>query len=235
MKRYFVCYYRLSTDKKKNKKKGQTGLGLDAQKKYNHGFVESVEGEIIGEFTDIESGSKTNRKELQKAILLCVQKNAALVVGKLDRLSRDGFRILVQLEDAGVEYIDSTSPNDNDFIKAVKFSLARDERQKVSQRTKDALQALKDKGAKLVNPQHLTDQARQKGGAAMKFKALANANNRRASAYATLLRESGMSFRKISDELNAKGFLTSQGKAFQAMSTKRVIEMISKQPLLASK
>lgn len=225
MKRNFVGYKRLSTDRTKNKKKGQTGLGLDAQDKYINSFVESVDGKLIAEFTDIESGGKVNRLKLQEAILLCVKENAALVIAKIDRLSRDGFRILVQLEDAGVEYIDATAPNDNDFVKAVKFALARDERQKISQRTKDALQALKDKGVKLGNPQHLTDQAREKAVLSNKFKASTNANNRRASAYATLLREAGMSFRKIASELNMQGFLTSQGKPFHAMSAKRVVEM----------
>ncbi len=136
MKKKIVCYYQLSTDRNKNKKRGQIGLGLDAQRKYNYGYIESVDGSIVGEFTDIESGAKVNRVELQKTILLCVKENATLLVGKLDRLFRDGFRILVQQEDSRVEYIDSTSPNDNDFIKAVKFSLARDERQKVMREAK---------------------------------------------------------------------------------------------------
>lgn len=225
MNKKFVCYYRLSTDQTRNKKKGQTGLGLDAQRRYNLSYIESVQGDIIDEFTDIESGAKIDRPELQKAIQMCLEKKAALLVGKLDRLSRDGFKIMVQLEDLGIEYIDSTAPNDNDFIKAIKFSLARDERQKVSERTRAALKALKEKGVKLGNPQHLTKEARKNGSNAMKVKAATNVNNRRAAAYAATLRESGMSLRLIANELNLQGFVTSQGKSFRAMSVKRVIDM----------
>lgn len=35
-----------------------------------------------------------------------------LVVSQIDRLSRDGFRIMAMLEDAGVKYIEASSPNE---------------------------------------------------------------------------------------------------------------------------
>ena len=221
----FVCYYRLSTDRTKNKTKGQTGLGLEAQKRAIHSYIESVDGEVIGEFKDIESGGKATRSGVQEAILLCSQEQATLIIHKMDRLSRDGYRIMTQLEDAKVRYIAADSPHDSEVIKAIKFSFAKDELKKISSRTKAALQELKAKGVKLGTPKNLTQEARKKGAEATRLKALTNSNNVKANAYASVLRKSGMSLREIAAELNSKGFKTSRGKLFNAMQVKRVIEM----------
>ncbi|WP_373515347.1 recombinase family protein [Persicitalea sp.] len=57
-----VAYYRVSTAYQ-----GASGLGLGAQ---NTGIVSFLRGsgEVIGDYTDIESGKRNDRPELMKAI-----------------------------------------------------------------------------------------------------------------------------------------------------------------------
>ena len=78
----YVLYFRVST-----RKQGESGLGLEAQRAYIDHFYKDKP--ILAEFTDVRSG-KTIRKrpELQKAIALCKQERAVLVIAKIDRLSR---------------------------------------------------------------------------------------------------------------------------------------------------
>ena len=52
----YVAYYRVSTDKQ-----GQSGLGLSAQKAAVKRYLNGGDWEIIGEFTEVESGRKGRR------------------------------------------------------------------------------------------------------------------------------------------------------------------------------
>src|SRR5215469_7087021 len=47
----FVSYYRVSTDKQ-----GKSGLGLEAQRKAVHDYLNGGTWSLVGEFTEIESG-----------------------------------------------------------------------------------------------------------------------------------------------------------------------------------
>lgn len=79
----YVPYYRVSTDRQ-----GRSGLGLDAQRAAVAGYTQG-RGEVLAEFTEIESGKKNDRPELAEALALCRQKKARLVIAKLDRLARN--------------------------------------------------------------------------------------------------------------------------------------------------
>lgn len=61
------------------------GLGLSAQITSVNSYLYN-KGEIVAEFTDIESGEKNNRPELLKASALCKEKGGVLLIAKLDRL-----------------------------------------------------------------------------------------------------------------------------------------------------
>ena len=60
----FVAYYRVSTERQ-----GKSGLGLAAQKRKIDEFLTS-NGDLVGEFCDIQSGRDDNRTELQRALAL---------------------------------------------------------------------------------------------------------------------------------------------------------------------
>lgn len=214
----YVAYYRVST-----KEQGLTGLGLDSQRESVRHFVDNVNGNLINELMEVASAKADNRINLNKAIRECQTHKAILVVKKLDRLSRGGFKIAVRLEELGIQYIESDSPNDNELLKNLKLAIAKDERQKISERTKAALTVLKNKGVKLGSPQNLTNAGRVKGAKAMQLKKELNENNRRAKAYASKLKENGLSLRGIADNLNANGFQTARGNTFNPIQVSRLL------------
>jgi len=78
----------------------------------------------------------------------------------------------------------------------------------------------------LGSPANLTDAARAKGSKAIQEKALANANNRRATGYIKQLRNMKMTYRTIAAKLNEEGFRTSRDKLFEAMSVKRLYDRV---------
>ena len=110
----FVSYVRVSTQEQ-----GKSGLGLAAQKQSVLSYIH-LNGELVGEFIDIESGSSDTRKGLLDAIDACVTHGATLVVKELSRITRSGYRILALLDEKNVTYIESTSPYDPIFLKDVK-------------------------------------------------------------------------------------------------------------------
>ena len=79
----YVAYYRVSTQRQ-----GQSGLGLEAQQASVSQFVNG-HGELIAELTEIESGKRSDRPELAKAIAQSKRCGATLVIAKLDRLARN--------------------------------------------------------------------------------------------------------------------------------------------------
>src|SRR5580765_6389797 len=95
----FVGYYRVSTQRQ-----GVSGLGIEAQQAAVLNYLRG-RGELVGAFVEVESGRKggKRRPELVKALAECKRSRAALVVGKLDRLSRDVRFFLETLDDAGVD------------------------------------------------------------------------------------------------------------------------------------
>ena len=70
-----IAYYRVSTDRQ-----GKSGLGLEAQNETVQQFATFKQWELIGEFTEIESGKKNNRPQLQEALKQCLKQKAVLVI-----------------------------------------------------------------------------------------------------------------------------------------------------------
>lgn len=206
MKR-FIAYYRVSTQKQ-----GNSGLGLDAQKRMVRNYLKD-DDILIDQFEEVESGKNDNRPQLLKAIEKSKSEGATLLIAKLDRLSRSaGFIFL--LKDSNVDFKCVDMPEANSLTIGIMAVLAQEERLLISKRTTDALQELKSKGVKLGNPKNLTPEARKMGSEAMRLKAIQNDNNRKATALIVSLRNAGSSYSKIADELNKNGFKTSRGCEF---------------------
>lgn len=219
MKNY-VAYYRVSTQKQ-----GNSGLGLQAQQDTVKRFVGI--GTLLVEFTEIESGKNDKRSELQKAIAFAKANNATLVIAKLDRLSRNASFIF-QLRDSNVDFICCDIPDANTMTIGIFALLAQQEREMISERTKKALQAKKEKGFILGKPENFTDEMRAKGRKAYHQKAIENENNRRAFSMIQLLRNQKATYRSIADKLNSSGFTTSTGKRFYANSVKQIENLFGK-------
>lgn len=225
----YVAYYRVSTEEQ-----GNSGLGLKAQATSVLSFV-SQNGKLVGEFQDIESGASESRKGMVEAIEACKRNNATLVVKEMSRISRGGFKYRQILEDANIDFIECSSPHDPEFVKDIKFSLAKDERKKIRQRTKDALGEIKlklergevhiSKAGNIVtslgNPENLSDSARTVSIEVRRKKALEDENNVRAGAFIVALSNNN-NFKQITEKLNQAGFKTSRGNQFSEVQTKRL-------------
>jgi Resolvase, N terminal domain len=98
------------------------------------------------EFTEIESGKRADRPELEKALAPCKKQRAKLVIAKLDRLSRNLASIATLME-SGVEFVAVDNPHANKLTIHILAAVAQHEREMISERTKAALQAAKKRGA----------------------------------------------------------------------------------------
>lgn len=217
----YIPYYRVST-----KTQGLSGLGLEAQKKSVLNYI--GEGNILSEFTEIESGRKNDRQQLQNAIDMCIDNEATLVIAKLDRLSRNASFIL-SLFESKVKFVAVDMPNANELTVGIMSIIAQDEAKRISERTIAALQIKSEQlalvGKRLGTPANLTDDARLKSVIVRKEKAKNNSNNKK--AYALISVCSG-SFRSIAILLNDGDFKTSTGCNFTPMAVSRIKRLYEK-------
>src|ERR1035437_2413859 len=79
--RRYVAYYRVSTARQ-----GRSGLGLEAQRQAVAHCLNGGEWEIIAEFTEVESGRRNDRPQLEQALTAARLHRCPLVVSKVDRL-----------------------------------------------------------------------------------------------------------------------------------------------------
>jgi DNA invertase Pin-like site-specific DNA recombinase len=221
MKKY-IAYLRVST-----KAQEKSGLGLLAQRAIIAHYAKIEGAEIAKEYIESESGKEMdNRPVLEMAINDCLKEDAILVVAKLDRLSRDVEHIFKIQKQLGERFKSCDLPTTDALTLSIFAGLAQREREIISIRTKVALQAKKAQGVKLGNPEHLTQEARDKGVAAIKAKAKANTHNRVASALIDKCKKENKTLQAIADELNQHGFKTSQGKRFNPISVSRLANRV---------
>jgi DNA invertase Pin-like site-specific DNA recombinase len=142
----FVAYFRVSTDRQ-----GKSGLGLEAQREAVLAYLDGGNWQLVGEFTEVESGKRSDRPQLAAALVACRKRKAKLVIAKLDRLSRN-LAFIAALMDSGVEFVAVDNPHANKLTVHILAAVAQHEREMIAQRTKDALAAAKARGVVLGNP-----------------------------------------------------------------------------------
>ena len=122
-------------------------------------FAEAEGYAITAEFVETESGKGADaldrRPQLAAALRWPRSTMPPIVVAKLDRLSRD-VHFISGLMSQQVPFVVTELGADTDpFLLHLFAALAEKERRLISQRTRDALAALKAKGKKLGNPKLL--------------------------------------------------------------------------------
>jgi DNA invertase Pin-like site-specific DNA recombinase len=141
-----VAYEQVSTARQR-----RSGLDLAAQRKAIEDYAATKGGTILARFTEVESGRRNDRPELERALQLARVTAATLVIAKLDRLSRNAA-FLLTLRDGGVRFVACDMPEANDLTAGITALVAQQEREAISRRTKEPLAAAKARGVKLGNP-----------------------------------------------------------------------------------
>lgn len=130
-----VAYYRVSTQRQ-----GASGLGLDGQRAAVEQFCRENRYEIVESFTEVESGRKSDRPVLRKALARAKGTKSLLVIGKLDRLARN-VAFIANLIESGCEFRACNLPEASRFILHVMAAVAEQEARAISDRTRAALEA----------------------------------------------------------------------------------------------
>ncbi len=218
-KRY-VLYFRVSTQKQ-----GRSGLGLDAQKRDIDLYLENYSEqpyEILGEFTDVQSGGDDHRSELKKAINLAKTTKSTLLVQKVCRLSRRVSFIASLIEDRDLDFKVAQMPFADKFQLHIYSALNEQEKDFISSRTRSALKSWKERNPdkKLGAPIHHIEALAK----ARRDKAIKEA--KRLEGVIIPLKQAGKSLRVICNVLNDSGITTSRGKAFHPSKVSRTLSLL---------
>jgi DNA invertase Pin-like site-specific DNA recombinase len=145
-----IAYLRVST-----RQQQRSGLGIEAQRAAIARFAEGEGIRIIAEFVEAETGKGANaldrRPQLATALAAARSAKCAVLVSKLDRLSRD-IAFVSGLMAQRVPFIVAELGRDADPFM---LHLYASQRRLISERTKAALAAKKAQGASLGNPKNL--------------------------------------------------------------------------------
>lgn len=221
-----VSYCRVST-----KQQGASGLGLEAQRQAVHAYVERTGATILSEHVEVESGRKSDRKELHNAIGQAMRGGGQLVVAKLDRLSRN-VAFLSALMESNVDFVCCDNPSANKLTIHILVAVAQDEAEKTSLRTKEGLKVAKQMGKLLGSsrPGHWKGRENKrkegllKAKVAAKIKRQEEARKRIADLIPVIreLRLRGGTYDEIADALNAAGQVSPMGKKWSSMTVHRI-------------
>lgn len=212
----FALYLRISTAKGG----GVNSNGIHAQERDINLFLSSQhQPEVIGKFVEVESGAKSDRTELNKAIELCKKKNAILLAQKVDRVSRDVEFIAKLVKDKDITLRVANLPNADNFTIHLFAAISCQEREFISTRTKAAMAAAKARGQRFGNPK-LAELNRTRIRQSNRF-------NKSVAPIVLPLRERGMTLQQIADTLNQMHVKTSRGCQYSPMQVKRVVDRCS--------
>jgi DNA invertase Pin-like site-specific DNA recombinase len=201
-----VGYIRVSTEEQ-----GDSRAGLEAQEAAIRAEVERREWELVELYVDVASGKTLRKRDNLGVALRALADGAAdaLVVAKLDRLSRSVLDFAGIMETAAAEGwslvvidlgVDTTTPN-GELVANIMISMAQWERRIIGERTKSALAAGPARGTKVGRKSGVADETVR---------------------LIRVMRDAGSSWQKIADALTAEGVETGQGGKWHAATVRRI-------------
>ena len=203
----YVAYIRTST-KRQN-------LGLDAQKEIISQFIAINGGEIVAEYSEQESGKKADRNALRQASEHAKKIGGAVIVAKVDRLTRDASFGMAYVKTNNIVFCDH--PKMSTLEQCIFFGMAQQEREFISQRTKAALAVKKAQGVKLdgvYQPENLKR--------AQQAKHEQSKTTAQRQAFSAIELMDG-TLRQKADRLNELGYTTPKGGQWTAIQVSRLI------------
>ena len=133
-------YARVSTKRQEIK-----GYSLEAQEEQIKGYCEQNNIELLGFYSEAESGKSSSRPQLTEVLNLSNLSKSILIVAKIDRLTRD-LNFLTKLQAHGTPFIALDMPEANPTMLQVMVSFAEYENRIRSARTREGMQKAKAKG-----------------------------------------------------------------------------------------
>lgn len=219
-----VTYLRVSTAKQ-----GHSGLGLEAQRSAIQAYVDRMGAKVTKEFLEVESGKLNTRPQLQAALHLAKVTGSVLVIAKLDRLSRNAA-FLLTLRDSGVKFIAADMPDANELTVGIMALVAQQEREAISKRTKEALQAAKRRGQVLGCPNGAAALLRAGKGNTAAIQAVKQSADSHAMdlkpVIDSLAEEDITSLGAIATALNERGMRTPRGGQWHKTSVSNLLTRI---------
>lgn len=212
----FVAYYRVSTQQQ-----GRSGLGLEAQRAAVQRWLEGAGGQLLAEYTEVETGKGANalhrRPELRLALDHARRDKATLLIAKLDRLARN-VHFVSGLIEQRVPIVAVDMPDADITMLQIYAVMAEREARVTSERTKAALAAAKARGVVLGrNGQALA--ARNKAAAADALEPL--------RGMLEALAAEGLSIRAMAIRLNAERVLSPGGGGWHPANLHRALRRLS--------
>lgn len=169
-----------------------------------------------------------------------------VIVYDLDRIGRDiieGITIYREIKQLGAKITSVTDPNcDNEFVVNIKFSMAQEERRRISERTKHSLRMKQNRfekvglvwyGYKLDTSEIQTDERARTCG--KPFKLIPDSHEQEIIAYMKEMYAKGSSYQTIADWLNSTGNFTREGKTWFKASVRRILLRELNHPALVAK
>ncbi|RWD31335.1 MAG: recombinase family protein [Mesorhizobium sp.] len=222
-----ISYLRVSTNGQ-----GKSGLGLEAQRQAIARFAEAEGFDITAEFVEVETGkgadALSRRPQLAKSLAAAKKAGCSIVVAKLDRLSRDVAFISGLMARRVPFVVAELGPNVDPFVLHLFAAVAERERAMISERTRAALTAAKERGVKLGGPKLVEAQRRSMGVR------MAQADAFAANILPIIrdIKASGVkSLRQIAVALNARGIASARGGTWTAV---QVTDIINREERLKS-
>ena len=198
----YVVILRVRTSRQRN-----GGLGMDAQHDAVMEFLRQHGGTIVAQYVEVESGNRSTRPELAKALEAARKGKATLLIAKLDRLARNQV-FIANLKDAGVDFVACDQPFASRLTLHILAAEAEDEARRISERTKAALQAAKARGVKLGSPIAVETVGAAR---AARSRYSANANAATRAVIADIQRSGVLTLVEIGKALEARGLRTPRG------------------------
>jgi DNA invertase Pin-like site-specific DNA recombinase len=216
----YAAYYRVSTERQ-----GRSGLGLEAQRMAVQQFLIGSQGNLVAEYTEIETGRRRDRPQLQLALDLCAKRRTCLVIAKLDRLARNVAFVSALLE-SRVRFVAADMPEADLSFLQMSAVFGEWEARRIGERTKAALAAAKARGALLGwgNPARHSEQlvASSKGTQAIRERAARFAAN--VLPLVESIQRSGITtLCGVSEALNARGVRTARGGQWHPTTVRNLL------------
>lgn len=189
-------------------------MGISAQRTSIENYASQI-GETVDQFfVEAESGRKKDRPKLREALVACKRNKATLIIAKLDRLARN-VAFVSSLMESGVEFVAVDAPYANKLMLHILSAFAEHEREMISERTKAALAAAKERGVVLGS--HGKVLAQQNREAALKHAEEVVPHFEAAQA------TGAVTLQQIAGYLNEKRVQTASGGKWHPMTVRRVL------------